>query len=414
MKYIRRPLTFLIHSIFVIQCFAQDIVISGKLLEHQTGLAIPFAHVYVKGTTTGTLTNIEGSYALNLPAKHANDSIIFSCVGFQSSAFAINQLTHVANEIRLRKSEIVLDQVVVSNLSAKDIWRNALKRKKENFLSDRFRLTGFYRTTFQEDGQFARLLEAAVYVHGDRFLQKQAAIEYLHIRKTKDLREHKWKVHDGYLEHLVNGHPFRWIPDFLHPRGINRYDFTLADILFLDKERYYVIDATGPDKNRFDAQMLIKANNFEIYRVTIFWKPANDRDFSWAWEQKKDARFFCDEQTSVYEYVEFKGKMVPKRSSWHRKGRVIDNEEHTLFHTESIDELLITAIDTKTYKFESKSPIEVQNIYRMADYFPYDASFWSAFNKPVDSKFFTKAKQKLEEYQPIESQFREYSGLRAK
>ncbi len=404
--------SFLIGGL-LFQAGAQEIAISGKL-EDQTGNEIPFAHVYVKGTTLGTLTNVEGNYALNLPERYRSDSIIFSCVGFQSRVLPLQLLTGSVQKIRLEESEIMLAEVVVSNLSAKSIWINAVRKKEENFSTDRFRLTGFYRTTFQEDGQFTRLLEAAVHIHGDRFIKKRAEIEYLEVRKAKDLRENKWQVNDGYLEHLVNNHPLRWIPDFLSTRGKNKYDFTISDILSQDNERYYVIDAIGSPKNMHDAQMLIKADNYEIYRITIFWKPENSGDFSWAWEKKDDSRFFCDEQTSVYEYIKYNGKMVPKRSSWHRKGRVInDSTEETLFHTESIDELLITNIDSKSYKFENRTPIEVQNIYEMAEYFPYNKPFWQTINRPVDSKYFTMAKQKLEEYQPLENQYEDYSGLKA-
>ena len=402
-------LSVMVFNLFV--SIGQTISIGGKLQGLDPQDPIPFAHVYVQGTTFGTLTNIDGEYVLNLPPKFAQDSIVFSCVGFETQVIAVSQLDGSDGLISLTESETTLTEVIVSSLSAADIWERAIKAKAKNFSTDRFRLTGFYRTTFQEDGQFSRLLEAAVHIHGDRFIKKRAKIEYLQIRKSKDLRDHKWKIYDGYLEHLVNQHPLRWIPDFLNPRGMSKYDFQIADIKYQDADCYYVVDAVGSQKGMHDAQMLIKAETFEIYRITILWKPENAGDFSWAWEQKDDARFFCDEQTSIYEYTSYNGGMVPKRSSWHRKGRVISNENgKTIFRTESIDELLITNIDSESYAFEN--PIEDQNIYEMGEYFTYKKNFWDTFNRPVDSEYFKRAKQKLESHQPLEDQFKENSGLK--
>ena len=397
--------------LFNIASNGQGILIGGKIVAADSNEPISFAHVYVQGTTYGTLTNIDGEYALNLPARFAEDSIVFSCVGYESQVIEVGVLRDEDRLIPLAESKTTLTEIIVSSLSAEDIWERAVKAKAKNFSTDRFRLTGFYRTTFQENEQFSRLLEAAVHIHGDRFIKKKAKIEYLEIRKSKDLRDHQWKLYDGYLEHLVNNHPLRWIPDFLNPRGMGKYDFQIADIKYQDTDCYYVIDATGPKKGMHNAQMLIKAETFEIYSITIFWKPENAGDFSWAWEKKDDARFFCDEQTSIYEYTPYNGGMVPKRSSWHRKGRVINNENgKTIFRTESIDELLITNIDSESYAFEN--PTEDQNIYEMAEYFTYKKGFWDTFNRPVDSEYFKRAKQKLESHQPLEDQFKENSGLK--
>lgn len=41
--------------------FAQDRTVSGKVTSAEDGLAIPGVNVVVKGTTTGTVTDIDGN-----------------------------------------------------------------------------------------------------------------------------------------------------------------------------------------------------------------------------------------------------------------------------------------------------------------------------------------------------------------
>ena len=44
------------------------------------GGSIPFANVYIKGTTKGVMTNLEGEFAIEV--RSFNDSIVSSSVGF--------------------------------------------------------------------------------------------------------------------------------------------------------------------------------------------------------------------------------------------------------------------------------------------------------------------------------------------
>ena len=190
-------------------------------------------------------------------------------------------------------------------------------------------------------------------------------------------------------------------------------EFEMDDIAYQDEDLYYIINARGPKKGIHDAQMLIRERDFAIFQITIFWKPENLNNFSWAWESREEEEFYCDWQQSVYEYNEIDGQMYPKRSSWHRKGLVRNKlTKEVVFETESIDELLITNVDLGKFPFENKVPVYIQNIYEMAEYFPYQKEFWDTFNRPVDSEYFKKAKSRMESFQPLEEQFQSYSGLK--
>ena len=59
------------------QAFAQNPV-SGKVTDAK-GEAIPGVSVLVKGTTTGTMTDLDGTYRLNV---RPGATLVFSCVGF--------------------------------------------------------------------------------------------------------------------------------------------------------------------------------------------------------------------------------------------------------------------------------------------------------------------------------------------
>ena len=60
--------------------FAQSREVSGKVTAASDGYGIPGANVVVKGTTQGTITDIDGSYRLSVPEGY--NTIVFSFIGY--------------------------------------------------------------------------------------------------------------------------------------------------------------------------------------------------------------------------------------------------------------------------------------------------------------------------------------------
>ena len=58
--------------------FAQE-EISGKVVDATSGQSMPGTSVYLKGTTMGTLTDVNGLFSINV---NMGDVIVFSYVGY--------------------------------------------------------------------------------------------------------------------------------------------------------------------------------------------------------------------------------------------------------------------------------------------------------------------------------------------
>ncbi|GGB97167.1 SusC/RagA family TonB-linked outer membrane protein [Dyadobacter sediminis] len=97
-----------------IQAMGQ-IGISGKVTDQQTGEAIPGASIIVKGTSSGTGTNAEGTYELSVPDSRS--VLIFSFVGFSTQEIAVNGQSKI--DVALRTDLKQLNEVVVTALGIK-------------------------------------------------------------------------------------------------------------------------------------------------------------------------------------------------------------------------------------------------------------------------------------------------------
>ena len=86
----------------------QQNIIKGKVTDG-TGATLPGASVVVKGTTNGTITNVDGVYSLsNVPP---NATIVFSFIGMKTQEIQVNNKSVI--NITLAEESIGLEDVVV-------------------------------------------------------------------------------------------------------------------------------------------------------------------------------------------------------------------------------------------------------------------------------------------------------------
>ena len=87
---------------------AQGNTVTGKLTDATNGEALIAASVQVKGTTTGTQTDVEGNFSVAAPP---NATLVFSYVGYQQQEIPVNNQTTI--NVQLAPSSRELEQVVV-------------------------------------------------------------------------------------------------------------------------------------------------------------------------------------------------------------------------------------------------------------------------------------------------------------
>ena len=90
--------------------YAQEQTISGKITSTEDGAALPGVNVIVKGTTVGTVTDIEGNYRLNVPEDAA--ILSFSFIGFIAKDEEINGRSEI--NVQMESDTKQLSEVVVT------------------------------------------------------------------------------------------------------------------------------------------------------------------------------------------------------------------------------------------------------------------------------------------------------------
>jgi len=85
-----------------------NITVKGSVKD-ESGEILSGVSVVIKGTTTGTMTDLDGMYSINVP--NANSTLIFSFIGFHKQEININGQTNI--DVVLVEDTKTLDEVVV-------------------------------------------------------------------------------------------------------------------------------------------------------------------------------------------------------------------------------------------------------------------------------------------------------------
>lgn len=89
--------------------FAQQRTVSGQITDSGTGEPIPGVNVLIQGTTSGTVTDIDGNYQLSVPSGEV--TLLFSYVGYKTQAIQVGSQSTI--DVQMESDVTALSEVVV-------------------------------------------------------------------------------------------------------------------------------------------------------------------------------------------------------------------------------------------------------------------------------------------------------------
>ncbi|MFT2007283.1 SusC/RagA family TonB-linked outer membrane protein [Pontibacter sp. 13R65] len=103
-------LNFIFVFALVVQAFAQGRTVTGTVTDQATGQGLPGVSIQVKGTTTGTATDIDGNFSVAVPSE--NPTLIFRAIGYRSVERAVGDASTVSVVLSVNAEQ--LNEVVVT------------------------------------------------------------------------------------------------------------------------------------------------------------------------------------------------------------------------------------------------------------------------------------------------------------
>jgi len=135
--------------------------VRGTVVEAETGRRLSFANVVLEGTMTGTATNNDGRFVLNVRSLPVQLAI--SYIGYKKEVVQIDTIRSEPVRVTLKPSPISMDELVVDARNASDFVVRAVRHLfdlSEDERSVTRGVRGFYRQrTIANDSSYVEYIE---------------------------------------------------------------------------------------------------------------------------------------------------------------------------------------------------------------------------------------------------------------
>jgi len=162
MKPLQTVTIFAIAMLSQVLVAAQSLEFSGQVIDSETHEPIPFAHLALVGTHTGTSSNQNGHYSLKL--NNRDDlQIQVSSIGYNTLTISLKPDNRIQN-ILLEPAVVQLESVIINAIpeSPRDIVEKAVKQISLNYPIGPYFLTGYYKESENTEGNPIYIAEAVV------------------------------------------------------------------------------------------------------------------------------------------------------------------------------------------------------------------------------------------------------------
>lgn len=111
---LKRNLATLLLFVIPFLSFAQTKLVTGTVISAEDGLGIPGVNILIKGTSTGTVTDLDGHYSIEIPKSPA--TLIYSMVGMLSQEKPVRYGEKI--NLSMKSDEYQLEQVIVTGYTS--------------------------------------------------------------------------------------------------------------------------------------------------------------------------------------------------------------------------------------------------------------------------------------------------------
>lgn len=152
-------------------CFSQ-VTFSGILQNKITHDVLPFANVYIKNSTRGVISDVNGKFKITIENKSA-DTLIISYIGYESKRLLIKDLSHDSDyTYEINPSAIVLEEATILAISPKELLGETIKNLEQNYITTASMQRSILKQHSIIGASFSRNVDAYVEVYNPSYIKK--------------------------------------------------------------------------------------------------------------------------------------------------------------------------------------------------------------------------------------------------
>lgn len=365
-------------------------IIQGALYDQETGEPIIFASVAIQNTSTGTITNQDGSFQLIVADSLQDSKIRFSHIGYESQEIEVSLLKGQFTDLHLKPQVISLQEIIINVVNPKQVLNDMLNERATNYASEPVYLTTFYREGINHNNRNIDLTESVLRIYKTGY-KKNATNDQVKLIKKRRITNRLEtdtifpKMRSGIRSCLILD-IIKELPDFLVPEDETPYTYSYAGKNTIDGRLVNVISFQQKEsvsEPLYVGELFIESENKALAEVHFEMNPRFADKATHMFVDKKtnglkinlqQANYIVSYKLSdngLYYINHVRGDI---RFKIRRKKRLFSSPLHFWF------EMVTSDIETNATKpFSSGERLSTTRIFSETKH-EYDQYFWKNFN----------------------------------
>ncbi|MTI88616.1 MAG: carboxypeptidase-like regulatory domain-containing protein [Balneolaceae bacterium] len=263
--------TLLFSSIIFSQAFGQQ-KISGNIVDATTGEPLPSAHVIIKGTYKGTISNVDGEYSIVVEEFPA--TLVVRFLGYESSEKKVTGNEDGPVDFLLKTSVSEMGEITVTGEDpAISIMKEVIRRKQEwRAKLFTYEAEAYTRQQLKNDTAIVSISESVSQAFWDH---KKGHREVLKSRRqTANMDQADNFAGVSYMPNFYDDNLELAGFDMVgvtHPDALKYYDYKLKEIRSMDEQAVYEIEVLPKRKLQplFEGTIFVLGEEYALLSVDL-------------------------------------------------------------------------------------------------------------------------------------------------
>jgi hypothetical protein len=238
------------------------IKITGVVKNEKNDKSVPFATVHVPGSSTGTISNYEGAFELNLSADSIIDTLLVSCIGYNLDTILSEDFLMGPVEVKLHPTKFQIEELIVRPEDPIALLTAALNSKRHNYADKPELLTAFFRESSKQNDNYISISEAIIDIFKTSYSSDQSDLIKLKKGRRGNNIENSELINlivQGGLYNNLQLDIMKYNVTFLDPEFFDNYEYSFLKQINYNERQTYVIGF------KFKNNLAIPGYNGKIY-----------------------------------------------------------------------------------------------------------------------------------------------------
>ncbi|MEE4176025.1 MAG: carboxypeptidase-like regulatory domain-containing protein [Bacteroides sp.] len=364
-------------------------VVRGRVLDQVSGNPLPFASVGLPERGLGISTNNEGYFQLRLPMEIMEQDLHVSYLGYKSQSLPLRLLLDNQVDILMETDYISMQEVIIRYYDPRELIKEALARRPENYSDHPVYLVSFYREGVQRNDKFLSYSEAIFRIFKSSYTTPTAQDQVM-LHKARNITNVDrsdtlvLKLKAG-VQSVLELDIMKQLPDFLDEEFMDDYEFTSADLMNRNGRSVFAIEfKPHPFVNEplFTGMIYLDKEDLAVIEADFEIDRKYINQLQHRFLTKRNPNYVSRIESATYSinYLYYNGRYYLNhlrgelKLRFRRKGSLFSNR-----YTAFIEMAVGKIEEENVSRFNRREVLEPKVVFVDQGY-QYDESFWGEYN----------------------------------